>query len=348
MQLAMARGKQRSRSLTEGPTRKVRDGPTRLAQDQGTGGVAEGIGLPGDGSVQAATGQENEFQGPADEDAHAARAEDQLPQETDGRRRVPNGVVGRECVRDETLIEPSGSSGPEPLLPTIGPSATDGPVERPGFRLVHHPDKGEAVMEDGNRDGVQRKPAGVVDGAVEWIDDPAIGCTPSLESGLFAEYGMRREMVADGLENRHFGRQVGFGDDIAAGLELGLDRLRPEPAERWPGGPRRLLGHAKEMLCRWPDGFLRGSKRGTTAATILRLRGSPRFGTALPTRSRTRAGQSLVTVSGESQQVLRTSGRFLPRDFGRARDLDGNAWEPPEGQCAWMPSAAVTSGWDPP
>lgn len=223
MQLAMARGEQRGRSVTEGPTRKVRDGPTRLAQDQGTGGVAEGIRLSGDGGVQAAAGQENEFQGPADEDAHAARSEDQLPQETDGRRRVPNGVVGRECVRDETLIEPAGSSGPEPLLPRIGPSTPDGPEQGPRLRLVHHPGQGEAVTEDSDRDRVEREPGCIVDRAVQGIDNPAIGRAPSLESGLFAEYGMRWEMVSDSLENRRFGRQVGLGDDIAAGLDLSLN-----------------------------------------------------------------------------------------------------------------------------
>ena len=121
-----------------------------------------------------------------------------------------------------------------------------GGEEFAGQRLEHRADEGGAVAQAGDRDRKERDAVGEVDGAVEGVDEPAVGGAPRVGPAFLGRHRVVRELAPQDGDDRLLGREVGVGDEIVGPLEADGER-RAEALPQNPGGAvGRTQGDAQQ------------------------------------------------------------------------------------------------------
>ena len=110
-----------------------------------------------------------------------------------------------------------------------GPSTVAANVSCRG-RVVDDPDRRPAVDDQPDRDAEERDAVGVVDRAVERVDDPDPATAGGgrlarhrlMLAGLLGEDRVVREARPDGVEDERLGQVVGLGHDVPGALVVDL------------------------------------------------------------------------------------------------------------------------------
>ena len=134
----------------------------------------------------------------------------------------------RQPAGDDRVGEPLAGGDPDPLFVEEGALAALGDEHLVVDRIVDEPGDHRALALERDRDGELRDAVQEIGGAVERIDDPAMGLVGALAHAAFlAEEAVAGPRLGQFGIQRLLGAAVGGGDEIGRALQRDLQISRP-------------------------------------------------------------------------------------------------------------------------